>query len=366
MSKKLKAFVIMPFDPEFNSIYEQLIKPSLEESGYDIARADSFLDQQNILSDIVRGITTADLIVADLTTNNPNVFYELGLCHGLRVPTILIAQSIDEVPFDLRSYKIQIYETHFNKIHKLKDALKIIGEKHGRGEITFGSPIADFAANKNNLTDEKDEVVESSTADEIIEDAEEKGVLDFLTEGEDASDEFTKILTQILKDNEVVINKIKKHTANIQALSNNQGAGAAGKFHKLSLLTASDMNTFSKKVEDALPQLENAIEKMNESYSGYINIVDIETDADKESLNKLRENLGTLLQISDEAKDSMTSYRDTVFGLREKKISREMNRASRRQAEALDGIIANIDRVKAFSAKNLALIEENFGVEIES
>src|SRR6266446_10525833 len=106
MSEQPNAFVIMPFDVEFTSIYEKLIKDSLESAGYQVARADSFLDQRNILADIVRGIRSAKLIVADLTTNNPNVFYELGLCHGLGLPTILIAQSIDDVPFDLRSYKI--------------------------------------------------------------------------------------------------------------------------------------------------------------------------------------------------------------------------------------------------------------------
>src|SRR3712207_7145003 len=50
------------------------------------------------------------------STLNPNVFYELGLCHGLRVPTVLLAQSMGEVPFDLRSYRVQIYETRFDRI----------------------------------------------------------------------------------------------------------------------------------------------------------------------------------------------------------------------------------------------------------
>lgn len=63
----MNAFVIMPFDPEFQSVYDDLIKPALEEAGYDVERADSFLDQQNILSDIVRGIGDADLVVAELT-----------------------------------------------------------------------------------------------------------------------------------------------------------------------------------------------------------------------------------------------------------------------------------------------------------
>lgn len=74
---KLKAFVLMPFDPEFDLIFNKLIKPALEDVGYEVTRADSFLNQENILKDVVRGIAEADLVVADLTTLNANVFYEL-------------------------------------------------------------------------------------------------------------------------------------------------------------------------------------------------------------------------------------------------------------------------------------------------
>ena len=72
MSEFPKAFVIMPFDAEFTPIYEQLIKPALEEVGYEVLRADSFFNQQNILRDIIRGMFNADLVVAELTTLNAN------------------------------------------------------------------------------------------------------------------------------------------------------------------------------------------------------------------------------------------------------------------------------------------------------
>src|SRR2546427_11218947 len=97
----------MPFDSEFDSIYSELLKPALEQAGYSVARADSFLDQENIMRDIVRGIASSDLIVVDLTTHNPNVLYELGLAHRLRIPTILLAKNIVEVPFDILGYCVQ-------------------------------------------------------------------------------------------------------------------------------------------------------------------------------------------------------------------------------------------------------------------
>ncbi|GAI12942.1 unnamed protein product, partial [marine sediment metagenome] len=74
----------MPFDLEFDWIFNDLIKLALEEVGYDVKRADSILNQQNILKDVVRGIAEADLVVADLTGLNPNVFYEIGIAHTMR------------------------------------------------------------------------------------------------------------------------------------------------------------------------------------------------------------------------------------------------------------------------------------------
>jgi hypothetical protein len=134
----------MPFDQEFKPIYDDLIKPALGSAGYEVERADSFMDQRNILRDVVKGISEANLVIADLTAVNPNVFYELGLCHGLRVPTVLITQSLEEVPFDLRSCRVITYSTQFDEVYKLKDALREIGERHQRSAITFESPVTDF------------------------------------------------------------------------------------------------------------------------------------------------------------------------------------------------------------------------------
>jgi hypothetical protein len=76
ITKYLSAFVLMPFDDESTIVHNELIAPALEGVGYDVRRADSVIDQRSVLSDIVLGIDGADLIVADLTGLNPNVFYE--------------------------------------------------------------------------------------------------------------------------------------------------------------------------------------------------------------------------------------------------------------------------------------------------
>lgn len=353
MHQRLKAFVIMPFEPEFDSIYQTLIKEPLEEAGFEVSRADSFLGQRNILSDIVRGITAADLVVADLTATNANVFYELGLSHGLGIPTILIAQSINDVPFDLRSYRIQIYETHFDKIGKLRDDLKDIAIKHKSGAMVYGNPVTDFSTA---ATHAKESIDISKPSEELSEDVEEKGLLDYLAEGEQSSKDLTAILTKLTKDNGSITNKFKKHTISMQALASNPTAGSAGKFHKLSLLVASDINAFSNRVEASLPLLESAIDRMDENFLGYVEAVDVNDSQILTQLTALHQSIGSLLDNAKKANLGMSSYRSSVIEMRERNISKDLTRATRRQAQALEGITSNIDRVEAFCGRMLTMI----------
>ncbi len=358
MEKKPRAFILMPFDSEFDSIYDTLIKQSLQEAGYEVTRADSLLDQRNILREIVVGITDADLIVADLTTNNPNVFYELGLSHGLGRATVLLAQSISDVPFDLRSYKIHIYETHFNKIKKLKDFLKAVGEKHLKKEISFGNPVKDFSALSDVSRGNQRPALSTKTSERELDDNDGKGLLDFWVEGERATQDLTAILNSLLKDNQLLTKRISQHTTNMEALSNNPTAGSAGRFHKIALLASSDMNSFSKKVEDVLPRFEGTIEKLNQNYSGYISLINPTTEEDRKGIIHLGGMLETLLETSRESSRSIHVFRESSIRLGEQKISKDLTRASRRQAEALNGIIANVERVEAFAAKTLAMLRE--------
>jgi len=62
-----------------------------------------------LTSDIWEKINRARFIVADLTGKNPNVFYEVGLAHAIGKDVILITQSMDDVPFDLKVLRCIVY-----------------------------------------------------------------------------------------------------------------------------------------------------------------------------------------------------------------------------------------------------------------
>jgi hypothetical protein len=104
------CFTIMPFSGWFQEYYKNIYKPAIEAVGLTPHRADDLYRPSSIVNDIWDYTRQAKLVLADLTGKNPNVFYELGLAHALAKPAILVAESIDDVPFDLRPLRVIEYD----------------------------------------------------------------------------------------------------------------------------------------------------------------------------------------------------------------------------------------------------------------
>jgi hypothetical protein len=100
----------MPFTDALQAIYDDHIRPTIETRGYSCGRADDLFTADSIVDDVWEAINHAKVVVADCTGRNPNVFYELGIAHTLGRPAVLLAQSIDDIPFDLRHRRTIVYE----------------------------------------------------------------------------------------------------------------------------------------------------------------------------------------------------------------------------------------------------------------
>jgi tetratricopeptide (TPR) repeat protein len=104
---QLHAFVAMSYGTkegiDFNSIYADLIRPGLEQAGLEVFRADEEIRAGDIRKDMFQELLVADLVVADLSIDNPNVWYELGVRHGLRARGVILIQRSDRPtrPFDV-------------------------------------------------------------------------------------------------------------------------------------------------------------------------------------------------------------------------------------------------------------------------
>lgn len=116
------CFVIMPFAKSYNKIYNK-IKTVLEDNGRVCVRADEIYQTKEILNIIFEHMHRAELIIADLTDKNPNVFYELGYAHSMDKNTILLTQNIDDVPFDLRNRQLIEYTNSESGLKKLSEAI---------------------------------------------------------------------------------------------------------------------------------------------------------------------------------------------------------------------------------------------------
>ena len=101
----------MPFTEQFTEYYHSIIKPVVAEAGLKAVRSDEIYTTHTIVHDIWNSICKARLVIADVTSKNANVNYELGLCHAIGVPTILIADKIEDVPFDYRHRRCILYDS---------------------------------------------------------------------------------------------------------------------------------------------------------------------------------------------------------------------------------------------------------------
>jgi tetratricopeptide (TPR) repeat protein len=108
---KPHAFVVMPFGNkkgadsrpyDFNAIYKQLIKPAIEDAGFEPFRADEETASGDILTDMFQELLLADMVVCDLSIDNANAFYELGIRHALRKRGVVHVQAGRAyMPFDI-------------------------------------------------------------------------------------------------------------------------------------------------------------------------------------------------------------------------------------------------------------------------
>ena len=116
------GFILMPFKG-FDPVHEA-IRTAIENAGLEPLRADDIFTTGAVLEKILRHIAEAEVVVADLTGKNANVFYETGIAHTVKDNVVLLAQDIEDIPVDLRPFEYIVYEQD-------PDGLQILSERLG-------------------------------------------------------------------------------------------------------------------------------------------------------------------------------------------------------------------------------------------
>jgi hypothetical protein len=122
--RRPNAFIAMQFSDPYNEVYRDAIKPLVEEIGYEPFRVDEVAGPGVILNDIWNNITESSVVIAEISEPNPNVYYEIGVAHALRKPTVLLAQRGTKLPFDIGPHRCIFYDNSIPGRARLLDALR--------------------------------------------------------------------------------------------------------------------------------------------------------------------------------------------------------------------------------------------------
>jgi hypothetical protein len=114
--------VMMPFAAALDPVWRAL-KATAAEGGWTCQRADDIWENSVVINDVVALIARSKVVICDLTGRNANVFYEAGIAHTLGREVVLIAQSEQDVPFDLRHHRYVQYLGNVEGLTTLKTDL---------------------------------------------------------------------------------------------------------------------------------------------------------------------------------------------------------------------------------------------------
>jgi hypothetical protein len=117
--KQPQAFAVMPIsDPSdyetghFQRVYDYLIKPACANAGLNVVRADDIKSTNYIVLDILNRIISSNLVICDLSSKNPNVFYELGIRQAFDLPVVLIKDRKTDRVFDIQGLRTIDYDSN--------------------------------------------------------------------------------------------------------------------------------------------------------------------------------------------------------------------------------------------------------------
>ena len=125
LSKENSVFVIMPFHQDFNDVWKGGIQGATKTAGLHPIRVDTINRSSNITDDIVESIKNCRMAIIDVTGNNPNVMFELGYVMALEKPYIIVSQSVEFLPFDIRNIRTLVYSNSWSGIEELRAKLGI-------------------------------------------------------------------------------------------------------------------------------------------------------------------------------------------------------------------------------------------------
>ena len=144
-----ECFVCVPLDQEgsetrkrTDDVIEYIIRPAVAQHGFEVIAPHRIATPGIISRQVIELIARADLVIADLTDQNPNVFYELALRHAVRKPLIQIIQRGQKIPFDVAQQRTVEYGTDVSGAARAKDEISMQVQEIIEKNIEVENPIS--------------------------------------------------------------------------------------------------------------------------------------------------------------------------------------------------------------------------------
>ena len=347
------AFVIMPFGQALDTIYEHFIQHTVEDNGFIATRADNSANSQAITKDIILLIRNSDLIIADLTDANANVYYELGIAHAFGKPVILLSQDIDEVRFDLQAYRCLLYTDHFHDMDRARLDLAERLQAFTAGTLQFGSPVSDALnevvtyerrPKEGNDTEKKDDNADDDlgSVDYAIDLEEGTNALAASIEryGERTRD-FTGVMTSYSEE-------IEEKLAEQQPVSNRERRRLFRSF-------AAKMEDYARYLAEENDSYSTALDKTEVALDGVVN-------SDDELANEDDYDVQRLAEVLEETELACSEFEEAIGGAASSanampRVERNLNRARSETVRQLNTMAENANRTVSVLSRARRTIE---------
>ena len=353
---KRKVFVITPFDEDFLALFTELT--GAFEEDFEFNNAGDLDNQQNILQDIVEGIYQADVIIADLTGLNANVFYELGLAHAMNKKVIIITRDIGELPFDIKSYRAHEYSLQFNKLPKLISELKKLLYGAIDNSVKYGNPVSDYipdyfkSDNIGNKTYFNSNQVESnSEAVNQIDDDGERGFIDYIADITDNSRKMTDEIESIGTDMDQMNASISSTNKEMNRVKSQSGSVDAVYFRNEVRKLASPIGDFAGKLNGHVSKVSTYWEIIENSYLSLLDSPYTHNPNNTDSLKESVSGLTELQEAIDNSNNNITGFIDILhssLGM-ERRLNKAISSLIRELEEYIEMTItisSSVDRIK--------------------
>ena len=375
------VFVLMPFEDAFNSVYSGFLEKVLKGRKFDVIRADNIENQRSIMRDVIEGIVNCDLIVADLTGSNPNVYYELGIAHALGKPVIHLTQDLEEVPFDLQSYRLIEYSTHFEEIEKAMRQLDSYASRFLEGKLQVGNPVTDFRPDNpvvrpftekvpagTGVGASTDNVLEGTgvgpssenlpdgagvgpSTDNVSDDAEERGFLDHLVAVTEGYEHFAQITERVTSELEGMSDSVAKTSEDIRRVTANPNQSSPSAVRGICRRLAERIGAFNLILKPANTEYEKIAQETEDSLEFVLSFQLEQSDVMNPEVAEQIESQKQLLASITDTRDACLEVAISMDDL--PRLERRLNRELDRGSAEITSLARNLDRIAASISRAL-------------